>query len=270
MQFPVVNDKLAAQIRQSEIDFLASRIESIAERDGNPEGVEIRSFGKATAFYIRTMPWSLFNSVKGLTAAEEDQIGEWTRFYCERGRDFQVDVDPHHCSPGLLAALRANGLGQTGFHSVLYGLPLPERPTPPSNIEIIEIREQSHFDAYAEIHCLGSGMPLTAKPHFINNNIGLLNRSGWKLFLALLDNVPAGVAAMHIGGTVASCALAATAPDFRNRGIQTALLRQRLYTAHEAGCRLVAAQAAFGSVSQNNMERTGFRIAWTRSIWSLI
>ncbi|WP_342566183.1 GNAT family N-acetyltransferase [Paenibacillus sp. FSL R7-0345] len=268
MQFPVVNDKVMAQIRQSEIDFLASRIESIAERDENPEGVEIRRFGKATAFYIRTMPWSIFNSVKGLTDDEEDQIGEWIRFY--REREFQVDVDPYHCSARLLTALRANGLGQTGFHSVLYGLPLKEPPTPPSNIEIIEIREQSHFDAYAEIHCLGSGMPLTAKPHFINNNIGLLNRTGWKLFLALLDNVPAGVAAMHINGSVASCALAATAPDFRNRGIQTALLRQRLYTAHEAGCRLVAAQAAFGSLSQNNMERTGFRIAWTRSIWSLI
>lgn len=270
MQFPVVNDKVAAQIRQSEIDFITSRIESIAEREGNPEGVEIERFGQATAFYIRTMPWGIFNSVKGLTDDEEDQIVKWVRFYRERERDFQVDVDPLHCSPRLLAALRDNGMGQTGFHSVLYGLPLTEQPNPPSNIKIIEIRDQSQFDAYAEIHCLGSGMPLYAKPHFINNNIGLLDRSEWKLFLAFLDNVPAGVAAMHMGETVASCALAATAPDFRNRGIQTALLRQRLYAAHEAGCQLVTAQAAFGSVSQNNMERTGFRIAWTRAIWKLI
>ncbi|MNN24555.1 hypothetical protein D3C81_1379930 [compost metagenome] len=110
-------------------------------------------------------------------------------------------------------------------------------------------------------------MPLSAKHHFINNNMGLLNRPGWKLFLATLDDVPAGVAGMHINGNIASCTLAATAPEYRNRGIQSALLQRRLYEAHLADCQLVAAQASFGSTSQNNMERAGFRIAWTRSVW---
>lgn len=35
--------------------------------------------------------------------------------------------------------------------------------------------------------------------------------------------------------------------------------------AYDAGCELVTAQASFGSLSQNNMECAGMRIAWTRS-----
>jgi GNAT superfamily N-acetyltransferase len=207
VKLPVLTQELALEIQRSETEYLTSRIQSIREREGNPEGVEIARFGNAAAFYIKTMPWGLFNSVKG---------------------------------------------ARVSIH-----------------IEINEITQEARFDAYAEIHCLGSGMPLSAKPHFINNNIGLLNRPDWKLFLATLDGIPAGVAVMHISGTTASCTLAATVPEYRNRGIQTALLQQRLYEAYLADCRLVAAQASFGSTSQNNMERAGFQLAWTRSVWAV-
>lgn len=268
MKLPILSQDLAAQIQQSETDYLSSRIQSILEREGNPEGVEIARFGNAAAFYIKTMPWALFNSVKGLSDDDSDQLEAVVQFYQARDRAFQIDIDPVHTGPRLFAALSGNGLGQTGFHSVLYGLPRQESPALPPNIKITEITQTSEFNAYAEIHCLGSGMPLSAKHHFINNNMGLLNRPGWKLFLATLDDVPAGVAVMHINGNIASCTLAATAPEYRNRGIQSALLQRRLYEAHLADCQLVAAQASFGSTSQNNMERAGFRIAWTRSVWS--
>ncbi len=267
VELPVLTRTLAAQILQSETDYLTSRIQSILERKGNPEGVEIARFGNAAAFYIRTMPWALFNSVKGLSDEDSDQLEAILQFYRSRDRAFQIDIDPVRSGSRLFTALAEKGLHQTGFHSVLYGLPKQEPPASQSNIKITEITQPSEFDSFAEIHCLGSGMPLSAKPHFMNNNIGLLNRPGWKLFLATLDDVPAGVAVMHISGSIASCTLAATAPEYRNRGIQTALIQRRLYEAHFAGCQLVAAQASFGSTSQNNLERAGFQIAWTRSVW---
>ncbi|MNI74930.1 hypothetical protein D3C73_1310450 [compost metagenome] len=131
----------------------------------------------------------------------------------------------------------------------------------------MEIDNETEFDSYAEIHCLGSGMSLTDKHHFIKNNIGLLKRPGWKLFMGYLNDIPAGVAVMHISNNVASCTLAATAPNYRKYGLQTALLHRRMYEAHKADCKLVIAQASFGSTSQNNMERVGLQIAWTRSVW---
>ncbi|MDO3412479.1 GNAT family N-acetyltransferase [Saccharibacillus sp. CPCC 101409] len=56
-------------VEQSEIDYMTDRMLAIQGRAGNPEGVEIATFGGATAFYSRTMPWPSFNTVKGLTDA---------------------------------------------------------------------------------------------------------------------------------------------------------------------------------------------------------
>lgn len=268
MKLPVLNQALARQLQQSETAYLHSRISSIREREGNPEGVEISCFGQTTAFYIKTMPWGLFNSVKGISDADEDKLAEITQFFRTKNRAFQVDVDPADCGTRLFEALHRNGLRQTGFHSFLYGLPKQEQPELSPRIRIVEVDSPDVFDSYAEIHCLGAGMSLPDKQHFANNNIGLLNRPGWKLFLGYWDNVPAGVAAMHISGDIASCALAATLPDYRNRGIQTALLHRRMHEGYLAGCRLMAAQAGFGSSSQNNMERAGFQLAWTRAVWT--
>lgn len=267
MKLPVLSQALAARIRQSEIDYVTSRISSIRERGGNPEGAEIVSFGQATAYYIKTMPWSVFNCVKGITDEDEGYLENIVQYYREKERAFQIDIDPVHCSSKLMKRLAECRLYQNGFHSVLYGLPGQEVPGLPSGISIKEVKNAEDFDSYAEIHCVGSGMPLSAKQHFINNNIGLLHRPGWRLFLASIDNEPAGVAVMHISGSIASCTLAATAPQFRNRGIQSALLHRRMYEARQAGCELVAAQAGFGSTSQHNMERAGFQMAWTRAVW---
>lgn len=268
MRLPVVHKELAERIGQAEIDFLTSRISSIGERSGNPEGVEIKRFGSATAFYIRTMPWGIFNSVKGFSLEDTDKLGEIAQFYRERERVFQLDINPADCDSRMFTSLAGHGLNQQGFHSVLYGLPIKETPQCPAGITIREVADEADFDSYAGIHCIASGMSAADKHHFVNNNIGLLNRPGWKIYLALLNDMPAAVAVMHISGSIASCTLAATAPEFRRNGLQTALLQRRIHDAHRAGCELVAAQASFGSTSQHNMERVGMRIAWTRAVWS--
>lgn len=269
MKLPVMTQELAQRLQQSEIDFFTSRISSIGEREGNPEGVEIGHYGTAAAFYIRTMPWGLFNSVKGLTDQDEDKLEEIAAYYRARERKPQLDINPAGSSPKLLRSLIKKGWVQESFHSVLYGLPLSELPPLPASIVIREVQDHEQFDLYAEVHCVASGMSVVHKQHFINNNIGLLHRPGWRLFLAYMDGIPAAVASMHSSGDIASLALAATLPDYRNKGLQTSLLQRRMYEAGQSGCELVTAQAAFASTSQNNMERVGLRMAWTRTVWTL-
>lgn len=163
MKLPVMNEALAERIRQAEVDFFTSRIRSIGERTGNPEGVEIRTFGSATAFYIKTMPWPLFNSVKGFSSEDLDQTGEIIRFYQERERAFRLDVNPDTATAELCRHLARNGLFQESFHSVFYGLPSKERPSLPANISIRQIEHEADFDIYAGIHCVGSGMDIAHK-----------------------------------------------------------------------------------------------------------
>lgn len=269
MELPVINEQLAKRLTACETEYLASRIRSIGERDGNPEGVEIAQFGHTSAFYVQTMPWGLFNSVKGFSHGDAAQLEGIIAFYRSRNRAFQLDINPAGSHPEMLRQLTEQGLYQDSFHSVLYGLPSAELPELPSSIKIRQIETEADFDLYAGIHCIGAGMDLVHKHHFANNNIGLLHRPGWKMFLAAWDGEPAAVAVMHIGSDrIASLTLAATAPAFRRKGLQTALLLRRMHEAHKANCELVVAQAAFGSSSQNNMERVGLQMAWTRAVWA--
>jgi GNAT superfamily N-acetyltransferase len=68
---------------------------------------------------------------------------------------------------------------------------------------------------------------------------------------------------------VALFAGAATIPRMRRRGLQAALLQERLRYAFEHGCDLAMMVAEAGSESQRNAERKGFRIAYTRMKWRL-
>jgi GNAT superfamily N-acetyltransferase len=58
---------------------------------------------------------------------------------------------------------------------------------------------------------------------------------------------------------------AGTLPEFRRRGIQTALLRVRMAAAYRAGCEYAVTLTQGGSTSQHNAERLGFRLAYSKA-----
>lgn len=87
-------------------------------------------------------------------------------------------------------------------------------------------------------------------------------------FIAEWDGVPAAAAGLSIQDGIALLAGASTIPEFRCRGLQTALLRARLAHGARLGCDLAMMVASPGSGSQRNAERRGFRIAYTRTKWS--
>lgn len=88
-------------------------------------------------------------------------------------------------------------------------------------------------------------------------------------FLAEADGIPgaAGVLTIHEG--VALFAGSSTVPELRRRGLQTALLHERMRYAFDQGCDLAMMVALPGSESQRNAERKGFQIAYTRTKWQL-
>jgi GNAT superfamily N-acetyltransferase len=94
-------------------------------------------------------------------------------------------------------------------------------------------------------------------------------RRGSLCFLAELDDKPgaAGVLCLHQG--VALFGGSATIPELRRKGLQTALLQERMRYAFDHGCDLAMMAAQPGSDSQRNAERKGFRIAYTRTKWRL-
>jgi GNAT superfamily N-acetyltransferase len=88
-------------------------------------------------------------------------------------------------------------------------------------------------------------------------------------FLAELNGEPGAVGVLWIHEGVALYGGASTVPELRRRGLQSALLQERMRYAFEHGCDLAMMVAEVGSDSQRNAERNGFQIAYTRTKWRL-
>lgn len=89
---------------------------------------------------------------------------------------------------------------------------------------------------------------------------------GVRRYLARIGGEVAGGASMRIDGDVALLAGAATLPAFRRRGVQRALLRDRLADAARVGCRLAVVVTQPGSTSQANVQRQGFALLYARAV----
>src|SRR6266702_4031509 len=94
-------------------------------------------------------------------------------------------------------------------------------------------------------------------------------RENCPCFLAEVDGNPgsAGVLCLHEG--VALFGGSATVPELRRKGLQGALLAERMRYAVEHGYDLAMMVAEAGSNSQRNAERKGFRVTYTRLKWRL-
>jgi len=65
---------------------------------------------------------------------------------------------------------------------------------------------------------------------------------------------------------VAQLCGAATLPAHRRQGVQTALLLSRLDLARDAGCDVAVVTTQPGSKSQENVQRQGFQLLYTRAV----
>jgi len=89
-------------------------------------------------------------------------------------------------------------------------------------------------------------------------------------FIAYDGDTPGAAGTLCIHEGVALFGGAATLFEMRRRGLQSALLDERMRYASEHGCDLAMMVAEAGSNSQRNAERKGFRIAYTRIKWRLV
>jgi ribosomal protein S18 acetylase RimI-like enzyme len=85
-------------------------------------------------------------------------------------------------------------------------------------------------------------------------------------YVALREGVIAGGASFRMAEGVAQLTGAATAPRHRRRGVQSALLSARLADAAAAGCDIAVVTTQPASKSQENVQRRGFDLLYTRAV----
>ena len=105
--------------------------------------------------------------------------------------------------------------------------------------------------------------PMT--PEMLEVMEGFFHAVNSTAFLAYVDGNVAGGGALAMHGGVCGLFGASTLPELRRRGVQTALLDARIGWAASHGCDLAVSITAPASISQRNIERAGFRVAYTRT-----
>lgn len=185
-------------------------------------------------------------------------------FFCERSQRGLVVLSPL-ADHSVLTQLGRRGWRLDGFENLLVRslADVPQREE--SDVEIVHVSDDEHRDLWGHIAAIGFSAPLEPLPEQLALGRIVSRRPGATLLLALVDGRPAGTGELYCEDGVAWLSADATLPHFRRRGVQRALQLERLRLGADAGCELAVSEALPGSASQRNMERLGFRVAYTRS-----
>jgi ribosomal protein S18 acetylase RimI-like enzyme len=265
---------LAERVERVETQLITKGSEAARGRGAAPLGFAIPVAGGVASFAGDGSP---LNKVAGLgfggvpSTAAMDEI---ERAFIACGAPVQVEL-AHLVDPAIGAMLTERGYRLMSFENVL-GRALddePARVTPPR----IEIRPSgpADLDAWLDLvanafaHPDTQGIP--SHEEFSREVIAsamrdLVAAAGVRRYSAMRDGVVVGGASMRIAEGVAQLTGAATAPAHRRRGVQSALLSARLADAVAAGCDVAVITTLPASKSQQNAQRSGFDLLYTRAI----
>lgn len=193
-------------------------------------------------------------------AAEMDRLED---FFHSRGSAVFVSLCPL-ADASFLAHLSERGYRISHFEHTLARAvdrlwPLPE-PDPG-----VAIRpDTSPF--FVETVLRGFGMEPT--PDLLEMFAAMFEAGASEGFLAWCGDTAAGGGGLFRRDGAALFAGDGTLSAMRGRRVQSSLIAHRLRFAQEAGCDLAVACTMTGTTSQRNYERAGFRIAYTKAIFS--
>lgn len=201
-----------------------------------------------------------------LTDAALEQI---ERFFFDRQTPVMLEVSPL-AGVAALDLLCARGYRPIEISNVLYR---PVEMPPAEDHSHINVRVVGPEEAqvWSRINARGWAHEHPGLLDFLEKVGGVLSaREQSPCFLAEIDGEPGAAGALSIHEGVALFGGAATVPELRRRGLQSALLQERMRYAFDHGCDLAMIVTEAGSNSQRNAERNGFRIAYTRMKWRLV
>jgi len=264
---------LAKRIDHTELALVKGMAESA--RAAGVEDVHVWPIGGAAATFCE--PGSPFNKLIGLGFGDEIDVAALDAIEREhQARHARVQVEFSTLGdPAVTALLTSRGYRLVGFENVLARRLDRDEVSPPTVVEVSPIGA-SESAAWSETLATGFQHPdvFDGPASHESFDRASLQRT-YDLFgtvpgvaraLARLDGAVAGGASLYVRDGIALLCGAATLPQFRRRGVQSALLHARLDAARRAGCDLAVVTTQPGSKSQENVQRLGFDLIYARAI----
>lgn len=265
---------LAARIERAEARLLADGAACVGRRLGTDRVFSQAVAGGQAAF---TEPDSPLNKVAGLGfdgPVPEVALSAIEEAFARQGAPVRVELATLG-DPALAATFTRRGYALEGFENVL-GLRLPavDLPPVPDGVRVLPSSAdelESGLDVTVTAFLVPDlqGVPSNESfEHDLMRRIvaDFVQAEGMTRYLARREGAPAGGGSLRVDTGVAQLCGAATLPDHRRRGIQTALLSVRLTDAARAGCDLAIVTTQPGSKSQENAQKRGFSLLYSRAV----
>ena len=267
---------LAARIERAETGLILEAARAAARRVP-PGQLIVREMNGGVAAYVE--PGAPFNKVAGLGFSgvpEAATLDGLERDFGDRKAPLQFEVSTL-ADPALVRALTARGYLLVGFENVL-GLPLDSSRALDMDGSDITVSRASDDETPVWLDTVATGFMtpdvFDGPPSHESIPRDVLDRvfgdtiaaPSFERYLARVGGAIAGGASLRIQDGVAQLSGAATRPELRRRGVQSALLRHRLAEAARRGCDLAVVTTQPGSKSQENVQKFGFALLYARAV----
>jgi GNAT superfamily N-acetyltransferase len=233
------------------------RVSIAAYRCLYPEAVEI---GGVTVMRASAAPASpMLNQITGLGVDEPATRELLDAALAAIGDDVScyVAVAPTARPAELTDWLEARGL-EPGWAWMAFRRGLEPLPAPETTLRLVRVGEREAID-FGRIVAAGYGLPEAVVPWAAK-----AHACGWECWLALDGDEPAAAAGLYVEDGVGYLGFAATLPEYRGIGGQSALLAHRIEQARERGCDILVTETGerrddLPSNSYRNILRAGFQ-----------
>jgi GNAT superfamily N-acetyltransferase len=128
-------------------------------------------------------------------------------------------------------------------------------PEPRCDLEVRHV-DGRHGEAFGRIVAAGFDMGAASIPALAR----LTERDKWHVFMAFAGGEPAATGVLFVDGGTGWCDFGVTAPKFRRRGAQRALLAARIRVARDLGCDLIATET--GEAVPGDPQHSYHNILW--------
>jgi GNAT superfamily N-acetyltransferase len=192
-----------------------------------------------------------------------DEFDQLEKFYFHRCEPVRVETCPL-ADASLIEHYRERGYHVSEFSNMMVRPVETERLSVASSSVEIQKASDGELDAWTLTVAQGFAEQFPVTQELLSLMKMFAAAPNTECYLARMHGRIVGGATLAVRKGIAGFFGASTLPQFRNRGVQTALLQHRMQRADQLGCDLAVSLAQPGSISQRNITRSGFQTLYTR------
>lgn len=253
--------KISALTEQIEAEACYSMFKGLSEESKKVCRTDFRKIGNGVAVRTDIYNGFTFNKISGVgfdKIIDKELFNEILNFYDKSNNTFAFQLSPFIIDDGLKKLLDKNGFTVKN-NWIRFYRELSDNKLPQPHIKVAEVN-QDYAQEFSDI-VIGVFGFIKETSAFVHS---IFRQKNWKNFMAFDNEKPVAAASLYTDGKTAWCGMAATLPEFRNKGAQSALITKRIQAAKELGCELITSETAESSASFRNMQRLGFKMLYKR------